>query len=359
MLTTTDGLKLVFEAQVKDSDGDTSTSNLFMAESLATSTPIAPVVLDLGGDGFNFLSRDAGVGFDYAGTGQRQTTGWAGGGDGILAFDFNQDGDITLAKEFVFTEWAPGAATDLEALALRFDTNHDGLLSALDAEWSKFGLWIDANSNAVSEEGEYVLLSDLGIRSINLTYQAASQSSIAAGGDVRVAGTALFTWEDGRTGQAADALFMADLPVIARAAAGPEATAPEPAGDPLVPIACTADPGTAVAWSGDAIETVIMASALDLLTGLPLNGSVPAANPLEGCADGQPLFDCLERYVDTLVQQIGAATADADWQALIAACWGSGGSDPRQVDPPWQGFDACLQVSSACRSLSGDQSPLV
>ncbi|MFM8524970.1 MAG: hypothetical protein ACKOCM_05045 [Cyanobacteriota bacterium] len=344
------------------------------------STPIAPVVIDLAGDGFNFLARDAGVQFDYTGSGQKQGTAWAGGSDGILAYDLNQDGDITLSKEFVFTEWAPAALTDLEALAQAFDSNQDGLLSALDQEWSKFGTWIDANSNGISEAGEFVSLADLGIRSINLNYEAASTATTAASGDVTVAGTSLVTWEDGRTTQAADATFLADLPVMTLTSSGSDsvmalaADATLQGADPIAAPMAT-ECGTDSTNEADdpspspteqhlssvlheLLHTALPACGHDLLTGLPLDGSIPTANPPEAPATDHRLLDQLEGLVDSLLQSIGTTTLEADWQALLAACWDSGGSDPRPLDPPWQHAEVCLQSHDGHRSFSSDR-PLI
>ena len=81
-------------------------------------------MLDLNRDGSTeFLSRSEGVAFDY-GEG-RVGTAWAGPEDGILAYDYNADGLVTDAKEFVFSLWDPQAVTDLQGLALHFDSNSD------------------------------------------------------------------------------------------------------------------------------------------------------------------------------------------------------------------------------------------
>src|SRR5690606_35586066 len=66
----------------------------------------APVVLDLDGDGVELVSQAAGVTYDY-GFGL-VATGWVGPDDGLLAHQTAGGLDI------VFTDDAPGAATDLE-----------------------------------------------------------------------------------------------------------------------------------------------------------------------------------------------------------------------------------------------------
>jgi hypothetical protein len=45
---------------------------------------------------------------------------------------------ITEKREHVFTEWNPSATSDLKALLAKCDSNGDGKLTALDAEFSRF-----------------------------------------------------------------------------------------------------------------------------------------------------------------------------------------------------------------------------
>ncbi|QUL37989.1 DUF5801 repeats-in-toxin domain-containing protein [Erythrobacter sp. JK5] len=163
---------------------------------------IMPVVLDLDGDGVEFVGIDAGITFDYGGDGFAETTAWVGADDAILAFDANGDGIVTDASEFVF---GGKGQTDLEAVAARFDENADGVLDAADSEFAKFGIWQDANQNGVADAGEFISLSEAGIVSISLVSNQAGGE--AAGGDVIIFGNATFTFADGTTGIVADAGF--------------------------------------------------------------------------------------------------------------------------------------------------------
>ncbi len=171
-------------------------SNVTLAN--ITLANVAPVILDLDGDGVEFLSRDDGVRYDYDGDGNAESTAWVGKDDGLLAFQ-NTDGTL----KFVFTTNAD--QTDLQGLAATYDSNHDGVLDASDADFAKFGVWQDANSNGVSDAGEFTSLSRMGIASIELTSDGKSYS--AADGDVTVHGETTFTMTDGSTGTAADASF--------------------------------------------------------------------------------------------------------------------------------------------------------
>src|SRR5690606_19894215 len=74
-----------FTVQLSDGDGDLTTANQFsvhVADGLVPFAPAAPVVLDLDGDGAEFLGLTAGVAYDY-GDGL-VATAWAGADDGIL-----------------------------------------------------------------------------------------------------------------------------------------------------------------------------------------------------------------------------------------------------------------------------------
>ncbi|MCP9817528.1 hypothetical protein KBY76_12790, partial [Synechococcus sp. GreenBA-s] len=170
-----------------------------------------PVVLDLNHDGTTeFLSRSEGVTFDY-GEGSVGTA-WAGPEDGILAYDYNADGLVTDAKEFVFSLWDPQAVTDLQGLALHFDTNTDGVLDANDSAFGSFGVWQDSNSDGITDSGEFSSLADLGITAIYLAYSPDSSQVNEAGGDVIVYGQSAYVKADGTTGLVADAGFAVDSP---------------------------------------------------------------------------------------------------------------------------------------------------
>ena len=128
-----------------------------------------PVILDLDGDGVELIDiSNSQVLFDWMGNGFAMLTGWAAADDGFLAYDKNSDGVIRDADELSFTSYYDGADTDLEGLK-GFDSNADGVLSALDDEWSKFGVWQDANSDGIQDEGEFTTLAERGISEISLT----------------------------------------------------------------------------------------------------------------------------------------------------------------------------------------------
>jgi hypothetical protein len=135
---------------------------------------------------------------------------WVGAEDGLLAYDYNGDGLIAEAKEFVFTLWGnrPDVTTDMEALAAYFDGDSmgvkDGLLNSNDLSWSLFGVWQDLNTNGTQDGGEFAYLADWGITSIALAYSANSSAYTAADGDVHVYGQMAVTRVDGSTTLADD-----------------------------------------------------------------------------------------------------------------------------------------------------------
>jgi Ca2+-binding RTX toxin-like protein len=128
-----------------------------------------PIAIDLNGDGFHFTNvDDSNVFFDVNGDGWRRKIAWNNPADGFIAYDKNGDGKIDRFDEISFVPYKPEGQTDLEGLRA-FDTNGDGIFSAADAKWNAFGVWQDANSNGVTDPGEFKSLNDLGINGISLT----------------------------------------------------------------------------------------------------------------------------------------------------------------------------------------------
>jgi VCBS repeat-containing protein len=166
---------------------------------------VAPVVLDLDGDGLNFVganSADA-LRFDVTGDGVEDSLAWVKSGDGALVYDADGDGKVSHRSEFVFTDWG-GGRTDLEALAANFDSNSDGQLTDLDTDWSKFKIWQDLDSNGIFGTSELVSLDGMGILGLNL---ATSGSAISGLNDVKLHGLGTFEWADGSAGTLGDAAF--------------------------------------------------------------------------------------------------------------------------------------------------------
>lgn len=191
-----------FSYVLTDRDGDTASANL----SITITALAPPIVIDLDGDGVEFVSSAANVAFDYDGDGVAETTAWAGRDDGLLAIDKNGNAKIDNGSELVFGK--PGVS-DLEGLARSYDSNGDGKLDAADKDFAKFGIWQDANCNGVTDPGEYRSLVDAQIVSISLVSD--NRSYTAANGEVQVRGEATYTRADGSTGKLADAAFATNF----------------------------------------------------------------------------------------------------------------------------------------------------
>jgi hypothetical protein len=201
-------MNLTVTYTVRDGDGDTATSTLTLSYALPAATTVPPVAIDLGGDGIDYLSvAQSGITQSPLGS---FNVAWVGAEDGLLAYDYNGDGLIAEAKEFVFTLWGnrSDVTTDMEALAAYFDGDSmgvkDGLLNSNDLSWCLFGVWQDLNTNGTQDAGEFASLADWDITSIALAYSANSSAYTAADGDVHVYGQMAVTREDGSTTVADD-----------------------------------------------------------------------------------------------------------------------------------------------------------
>lgn len=80
------------------------------------------------------------------------------------------------------------------------DSNHDGEIDAQDAQFSQLRVWVDANTDGVTDAGELRNLIDAGVISINLN---ADHTSMQQNGNV-VQAFSTYTSTDGQTHQVAD-----------------------------------------------------------------------------------------------------------------------------------------------------------
>jgi hypothetical protein len=178
----------------------------------------SPVILDLDGNGVNLSPLGASKAtFDVTGDGQRVQTAWTGSGDGFLAIDLDEDGRtgadgvIDQSKEIVFTQWASGSTSDMQALRQVFDTNHNRQLDSGDTRWSEFRIWQDANSNGTSDPGEVETLDHLGIISVDLSPIGPAQQFTDGSA---IQGLSTFSRADGTTGVAADVSLAHGSPTL-------------------------------------------------------------------------------------------------------------------------------------------------
>jgi hypothetical protein len=192
-----------FTIAVTDSGGATT----YVTLNTAQVGSIAPVVLDLDGNGLQYAGlADSRAYFDVDYSGKSQHLAWSAPGDALLARDIGGDGQINRIDEISFTGYLAGAKTDLEGLAA-FDSNGNHQLDAGDDKWKEFGAWQDKNGNGFSEAGEFKTLDEIGITQIGL--QSNQQVRQAAQG-VTELGQSYLTWADGRTGAVGDVVFAVD-----------------------------------------------------------------------------------------------------------------------------------------------------
>ncbi|PIZ31920.1 MAG: hypothetical protein COY40_00615, partial [Alphaproteobacteria bacterium CG_4_10_14_0_8_um_filter_53_9] len=122
-----------------------------------------PLVIDLDGDGITMTGTP--MQFDVTNDGTADgLNSWFGSQDGILVSDYNENGQIDN-----FGEMFGGYAFDgFGELGRLFDSNGDGVVDATDDNFAKLQLWVDANSNGITDEGELHTLDQYGITAFNV-----------------------------------------------------------------------------------------------------------------------------------------------------------------------------------------------
>lgn len=162
-----------------------------------------PVLLDLDGNGVKITEFDKSSQFVTGKDGLQHRTSWASAGDGVLFYDPDGRNTITEERQYVFTEWNPTAAGDLEALRSIWDTNGDGKLSAADAEFAKFKVLVTNADGSTT----VMTLTQLGITEINLT---ANTVNIELPDGSVITGQTTFARANGTTGTVANTTLTAD-----------------------------------------------------------------------------------------------------------------------------------------------------
>jgi Ca2+-binding RTX toxin-like protein len=169
--------------------------------------PIPPVVLDLDGDGFELIAyKGSKARFDWDGDGRRDKTGWVSPDDAFLVLDRNGDGMITEANEVSFgTRGEEGTfVSDLEGLRI-FDTNKNDSLDVGDADFSRFGVWQDLDSDGISDPGELKGVLEVGLEALALTAFRTGDPIVAKQNTIYATSDAVFS--DGSSIKIADALL--------------------------------------------------------------------------------------------------------------------------------------------------------
>ena len=181
--------------KVEDTAGNSSETKSYTAKKNGS-----PISIDLDGDNqISYLDHTAGVTYQFSDSSELVSTAWVASNDGLLA---RQQANGSLSIVFSTQD----GETDLQGLAKVYDSNQDGILNAADSEFANFGVWQDANSNAVVDAGEFSSLADRGIVSLSLVSNGIA--STAANGDVFVYGQAEYAQANGSLGVAEDVAFV-------------------------------------------------------------------------------------------------------------------------------------------------------
>ena len=170
-----------------------------------------PLILNLDGKGIQTIAPSSvSTRFDHNADGIATATGWTAAGNGILALDLDKNGKIDSGKEIfgnhsVLSNGAT-AAHGYAALA-ELDSNNDGKVNALDKAFNELRVWIDANSDGISQVSELHTLMSLDIQSLNLEHQ---ENSKDLGNGHRLTHIGSYTKTDGTTGEMGDVEFAAN-----------------------------------------------------------------------------------------------------------------------------------------------------
>ncbi len=174
---------------------------LFAAKNLFSLEGDDPLVLDLNGDGIrNFKVGKAS--FDGDGDLFAEETGWISSDDGFLVYDRDGSGTIDDVSELF---GAPGVSGFTELAG--FDSNSDGVVDALDAQFGDLQVWRDLNTDGVTQDGELFSLDSLNIASFALTSE---QLGLTTSNNNELRARGEFTYDDGSTGDIYEIIFDTD-----------------------------------------------------------------------------------------------------------------------------------------------------
>lgn len=249
------------------------------------------------------MSASSGVKFDLFATGNTVNTGWVSGSDGLLVLDRNHDGLINSGSELFgsATTLANGQkATDGYAALKEFDANSDSQISKDDAVFADLGVWVDANSNGLTEAGEVKTLASLGITSISTE---ALVSTTKDNGNL-IGLTSTYETADGASHAAADVWFVADKNQATSSVASADTTIVETLNGDALNAQVLPDSDTNVQIKG-----VIDAGQVDLRS--RVSGIAQAIGVFGG--SGQSAGD-----VPSLALIAGSASATASTAASLA-----------------------------------------
>jgi hypothetical protein len=159
-----------------------------------------PLVLDLAGDGVDLSSAADGANFDITGNGGTNRTAFVRGDDAFLALDRNGNGRVDNGRELFGDQ--NGARNGFEELA-KYDSDRNAVIDSRDGIYESLRLLHDKSGDGRVDFDEMSTLSEMGIESIHLRYQAGKDKGDGKGN--RIAEISAFTRTDGGKGQIVDA----------------------------------------------------------------------------------------------------------------------------------------------------------
>jgi hypothetical protein len=126
--------------------------------------PQTPIIIDIMDEGFQLTDADNGVVTDMVWPGHRMRYAWtkAESHNAFLYLDGHLFGNNTPQPP-------SKDPNGFRALAV-YDTNHDGVIDALDPIYTELRLWIDANHDGTVQPEELFTLPGMGVYSISLDY---------------------------------------------------------------------------------------------------------------------------------------------------------------------------------------------
>ena len=330
-------------------DGDEVATRLSLPALGPGGGNLGPVALDLNGDGIQYVGLNAGVHYDYSGTGAAVDTAWVAPQDGVLAYK-GADG----TTQVVFSTTA--GQTDLQGLEQVYDANHDGVLNSSDPTFANFGVVQIAGAGATPT---FSTLASLGVTGISLS--SSGQISTAASGDVVVYGQTTYTLVDGTKLAAADVAFATtpiDTHSSTASVAGTTATNANPATSEsanaahasvvLTPVTVTAASilTTAAALTTGSAFAAVAGAATDAhsaLAALPLAAGGSIADSHAATAAADPLAIDLTGVTYHVSPNLPAPEAGAAVNALMV----SGDSGVTSVSSPGSSWVDLINASSA------------
>jgi hypothetical protein len=192
-------------------------SNLYTAAQTWVAPRRDPLILDLDADGLETIALNTTnpILFDHNADGIKTGTGWVKGDDGFLVLDRNGNGVIDDGRELFgdATQIPDGAGGQRNAIdgfeALQAqDTNADGLVNNLDANFASLRIWQDLNQDGISQTNELFTLAQKNIASI--TVAKTENSTLLPNGNV-IADLGHYTKTDGTTATLGETAQLGDV----------------------------------------------------------------------------------------------------------------------------------------------------